>query len=212
VQIGTHHLQDHVEWDLLSPLTPEAFARALCADIGLGGEAVPLIAHAVHEELLKHKRDAVEWGVLGGDPAPADGEAGSLSVLKDKTGLGLGWGKAPKDGRGRGPKTLRSVWRDWQEAEEFATRFELLTAEEVERREMERERASRCVWPCAGGMVRSRDHADDCAERPASSRAGLGGDAGSVQVSHRYHRHLYTFRTFDLFLCVLKFRARAATM
>jgi chromatin structure-remodeling complex subunit SFH1 len=38
---------------------------------------------------------------------------------------------------------LRSVWRDWADAEEFDTRFELLTAEEVERREVERERASR---------------------------------------------------------------------
>ena len=63
--------------------------------------------------------------------------------MKDKTGLGLSWGRAPKDGRG--PKPLRSVWRDWAEAEEFRTRFELLSAEEVERREIERERASRCV-------------------------------------------------------------------
>ena len=61
--------------------------------------------------------------------------------MKDKTGLGLGWGRAPKDGRG--PKALRSVWRDWQEAEEFRTRFEVLSAEEVERRELERERAAR---------------------------------------------------------------------
>ena len=62
-----------------------------------------------------------------------------LSLLKDKTGLGLGWGRTPKDGRG--PKPLRSVWRDWPEAEEFRTRFEVLSAEEVERREIERERA-----------------------------------------------------------------------
>jgi hypothetical protein len=173
VQVGTHHLQDHIEWDLLSPLTPEAFARGLCADLGLAGEAGPLIAHAVHEELLKHKRDAVEWGVLGGAPGAFDEGSGTLSVLKDKTGLGLGWGKAPKDGRGRGPKTLRSVWRDWQEAEEFATRFELLSQEEVERREMERERATRWV------LFDTRDFrvwllmyviAGGCGERRASSR------------------------------------------
>jgi len=66
-----------------------------------------------------------------------------LGLLKDKTGLGLGlgWGRAPRDGRG--PRALRSVWRDWAEADEFRTRFEVLTAEEVERREVERERASR---------------------------------------------------------------------
>ena len=69
-------------------------------------------------------------------------EGGSnLSLLKDKTGLGLGWGRTPRDGRG--PKTLRSAWRDWAEVEEFRTKFELLTADEVERRDMERDRATR---------------------------------------------------------------------
>ncbi|KAF8644685.1 hypothetical protein AX16_008345 [Volvariella volvacea WC 439] len=149
VQIGTHHLMDHIEWDLLSPLSPEVFAQKLCMELGLGGEAVPLVAHAVHEELIKHKKDAIEWGVIGGDNAVEDATAGGdkpkdksgSGMMKDKTGLGLGWGRAPKDGRG--PKPLRSVWKDWVEAEEFRTRFEELTAEEVERREIERERASR---------------------------------------------------------------------
>ncbi|GJE98995.1 SNF5-domain-containing protein [Phanerochaete sordida] len=147
VQIATYHLLDHIEWDLLSPLTPEQFASQLCADLGLAGEAVPLVAHALHEELIKHKRDAIEWGVLGVDAHPAHDDPerprdrSGLSLLKDKTGLGLGWGRTPKDGRG--PKPLRSVWRDWGEAEEFKTRFEVLSPEEVERREVERERASR---------------------------------------------------------------------
>lgn len=126
VQIATHHLLDHIEWDLLSPLTPEAFAQTLCGELGLTGEAIPLVAHAIHEELMKHKKDAVEWGVVDG------------GGMRDKTGLGLG--SVP---RGRGPKALESVWRDWQEADEFRTRFEVLSAEEVERREVERERASR---------------------------------------------------------------------
>ncbi|TFK24978.1 SNF5-domain-containing protein [Coprinopsis marcescibilis] len=159
VQIANHHLLDHIEWDLLSPLTPEEFARTLCKELGLTGEAIPLVAHAVHEELVKHKRDAIEWGVIGpAGPAatgenkeatPALGEGAQpekrdrsgYSLLKDKTGLGLGWGRAPRDGRG--PKVLRSVWRDWAEAEEFSTSFDLLTAEDLERREVERERASR---------------------------------------------------------------------
>jgi chromatin structure-remodeling complex subunit SFH1 len=151
VQIANHHLMDHIEWDLLSPLTPEAFSAKLCSELGLTGEAVPLIAHAVHEELVKHKKDAIEWGVLGGDRDLGDDGTGDrpqrdrsgFGLVKDKTGLGLGWGRAPRDGRG--PKTLKSVWRDWPEAEEFRTKFEELTAEEVERREIERERASRCV-------------------------------------------------------------------
>ncbi|KAK2465715.1 hypothetical protein APHAL10511_002259 [Amanita phalloides] len=151
VQIANYHLMDHIEWDLLSPLTPENFARTLCMELGLSGEAVPLVAHAIHEELMKHKKDAIEWGVIGGDlgvgddtNAGAGGDRpakGGWGVVKDKTGLGLNWGRAPKDGRG--PKLLKSVWRDWAEAEEFRTKFEELTAEEVERREIERERSSR---------------------------------------------------------------------
>jgi hypothetical protein len=190
VQIGTCHLQDHIEWDLLSPLTPEAFARQLCAELGLSGEAVPLVAHAVHEELLKHTRDAVEWGVLGAaeasgggaDDTPGAGGAG-VSVLKDRTGLGLGWGKAPKDGRGRGPKTLKSVWRDWAEAEEFATRFEELTPEEVERRELERERATRY-----GSLVQqlyfSDPPLDDCAEKRPSFKAEPGEGEDDAMARH----------------------------
>jgi chromatin structure-remodeling complex subunit SFH1 len=144
VQIATHHLIDHIEWDLHSQFTPEEFAIKLCADLGLSGEAPPLVAHAIHEELIKHKRDAIEWGVVGGDYEMNNPDGGSsLSLLKDKTGLGLGWGRTPRDGRG--PKTLRSVWRDWAEAEEFRTKFELLTADEVERRDMERDRATRFV-------------------------------------------------------------------
>lgn len=161
VQIATYHLLDHIEWDLLSPLTPETFATTLCADLGLSGEAVPLVAHAIHEELIKHKRDAIEWGVLGSDAhggtveeqADKPRDRSGFSLLKDKTGLGLSWGRAPKDGRG--PKPLRSVWRDWAEAEEFRTRFEVLTAEEVERREIERERATRYV-----PYLSERCHAD----------------------------------------------------
>ncbi|EIW57541.1 SNF5-domain-containing protein [Trametes versicolor FP-101664 SS1] len=152
VQIATHHLLDHIEWDLLSPLTPEEFSVKLCTELGLAGESAPLISHAIHEEIVKHKRDAIEWGVIGGDAREAAADESTpgaerprdksgQSLFKDKTGLGLAWGRAPKDGRG--PKPLRSVWRDWAEAEEFRTRFEVLTAEEVERRELERERASR---------------------------------------------------------------------
>ena len=150
VQVDNHHLLDHIEWDLRSGLTPEEFTHQLCLDLGLAGEAEPLIAHAVHEELMKHKKDAIEWGVIGGFPMEqaATAEDGSkdksaLGVMKDKTGLGLGWGRTPKEGRG--PRILRSVWRDWAEAEEFKTRWEMLSQEEVERREIERERASRCV-------------------------------------------------------------------
>jgi len=148
VQVDNHHLLDHIEWDLRSGLTPEEFTHQLCLDLGLTGEAEPLIAHAIHEELMRHKKDAIEWGVIGGFPTEQaattdDGprDKSGLGLMKDKTGLGLGWGRTPREGRG--PRILRSVWRDWAEAEEFKTRWEMLSQEEVERREVERERASR---------------------------------------------------------------------
>ncbi|KAJ7601028.1 hypothetical protein C8J56DRAFT_24231 [Mycena floridula] len=144
VQIGNYHLVDTIEWDLLSPLTPEVFSQKLCMELGLSGEAIPLIAHAIHEELIKHKKDAIEWGVISSERDFEDGgrrDRSGMGLLKDKTGLGLGWGRAPKDGRG--PRTLKSVWRDWPEVDEFRTRFEILTAEEIEKKELERERASR---------------------------------------------------------------------
>ncbi|KAJ3858750.1 hypothetical protein EV359DRAFT_24631, partial [Lentinula novae-zelandiae] len=155
VQISTHHLTDHIEWDLLSPLTPEAFSLQLCADLGLSGEAIPLIAHAVHEELCRHRRDVVDWGVLGAPHPPLNsnnlipgGSGGSVGdsegPVKDRTGLGLGsLGRPSRERDGRYPKPLRSAWRDWAEAEEYATRWEVLSPEEVERREVERERAGR---------------------------------------------------------------------
>jgi chromatin structure-remodeling complex subunit SFH1 len=156
VQVDNHHLLDHIEWDLRSGLTPEEFTHQLCLDLGLAGEAEPLIAHAIHEELMRHRKDSIEWGVIGGFPTEQaatteDGakDKSALGVMKDKTGLGLGWGRTPKEGRG--PRILRSVWRDWAEAEEFKTRWEMLSQEEVERREVERERASRCVPLCCFG-------------------------------------------------------------
>lgn len=135
---------------------------------------------------MKHKKDAIEWGVVAGEREPAssatDGPAagagasagGSGVVMKDKTGLGLGgWGRTPKDGRG--PKTLKSVWREWSEAQEFRTRFEVLSAEEVERREIEKERASRCVVLLCETCLRcfgllNLVSTDDCAGRHRNSR------------------------------------------
>ncbi|KAJ3766299.1 SNF5-domain-containing protein [Lentinula raphanica] len=145
VQIATYHLTDHIEWDLLSPLTPEVFSIQLCKDLGLTGEAVPLIAHAVHEELCRHRKDVVEWGVVTlsnawNDKNPNRGD----EIARDRTGLGLGsLGRPSRERDGRYPKALKSAWRDWVEAEEYATRWEELSPEEVERREIERERAGR---------------------------------------------------------------------
>ncbi|KAJ1036073.1 hypothetical protein NDA18_000219 [Ustilago nuda] len=65
VQILRHMLRDRLEWDLCSPLTPESFASKLCDDLALSGEAQALIANSVREQLINHKRAALELGLAG---------------------------------------------------------------------------------------------------------------------------------------------------
>lgn len=99
----SYHLLDHIEWDLFSPLTPEAFSLQLCSELGLGGEAVGLVATAVHEELRKHRKDVVEWGVLGTDFSVRKEGSGETGGMKDKTGLASG-GRRDRDREGRYPR------------------------------------------------------------------------------------------------------------
>ena len=122
--------------------------------------------------------------------------------MKDKTGLGLGWGRTSKEGRG--PRVLRSVWRDWAEAEEFKTRWEMLSQEEVERREIERERASRRVtswlffslstscgsWLILGCVV----FLEGCGEKRRNCRVRPGRRGYDTSVSLGcFPHHLFSF-------------------
>lgn len=124
VQFATFHLRDKVEWDLCSPMPPEIFAESLCLDLGLSGEAKAAIAHVIHEELIRHKKEAIELGLMGAS-------TGQRSDL-DHQLFG-----------GRGPKKLEGVWRDWQECDEFVPRLEYYTSSEIEKRELEREKSTR---------------------------------------------------------------------
>ncbi|KAJ3157440.1 hypothetical protein HDU86_003332 [Geranomyces michiganensis] len=53
LNVGALHLRDQFEWPLFSTsaYTPEDFAKQLAADLGVGGEFVPIIAHAVREQV-----------------------------------------------------------------------------------------------------------------------------------------------------------------
>ncbi|KAI5474587.1 chromatin structure-remodeling complex subunit SFH1 [Pseudohyphozyma bogoriensis] len=115
VQIGTLHLQDRIEWDLSSPLTPELFALTLCRDLSLSSSALPLITHAIQSELFRHKKNCLEMGLVGGDQ-----------------------GKGKK-----GAKMLEGVWRDWNDGLNFGPRVEVLSLDEMDRVEADRERAIR---------------------------------------------------------------------
>jgi chromatin structure-remodeling complex subunit SFH1 len=96
----------------------------------LTGEAAPLIAHAITDELIKHKRDALELELF----------ARTHPYQQAK------WEKTPgqpKVSDRKGAKGLIGVWRDWWEREEFGPVLVELSVEEMERREVERTRESR---------------------------------------------------------------------
>ncbi|WOO85705.1 Chromatin structure-remodeling complex subunit sfh1 [Vanrija pseudolonga] len=132
VQINTHVLRDRIEWDLSSNLPPAEFARHYCAELGLTGEAVPLVAHAIHEELMKHKRDALELDLF----ARTHPQEQAKWEKSGPSGI-------PRTTHRHGPKGLVGVWRDWWERDEFSPVLVELTTEEMERREVERNREAR---------------------------------------------------------------------
>ncbi|KAJ8661483.1 hypothetical protein O0I10_002749 [Lichtheimia ornata] len=66
LQIGKINLRDRFEWDLENTTgnAPEIFSRQLAAEVGLGGEYVCIIAHAIREQLYRHKRQWVDESLM----------------------------------------------------------------------------------------------------------------------------------------------------
>lgn len=117
------------------PGLPEIFAKQTCADLGLSGEWVPALAHAIYEAVLKIKKDVCEnngslLGVVGsGVNAWGEVENEAAEVHGDGT-LALGEGAG---------------WRFDNEhlGDEWEPRVEALSKEEIEKREGDRERQIR---------------------------------------------------------------------
>ncbi|CAN6655230.1 chromatin structure-remodeling complex subunit Sfh1p [Trichomonascus vanleenenianus] len=115
VNLNKQLYEDKFEWDLnATELTPHKFARSVVEDLGLAGEFYPAIAHAVYEKLLKIKKAAIE----GQLPHELDNLAGF--------------------GREAGLRIDQEML-----GEEWAPTVETLSAEEIEKREIERERSIR---------------------------------------------------------------------
>lgn len=110
---------DKFEWSLLHPPGfAEMFAKVTCADLGLSGEWVASMTHAIYEAVLKLKKEACENGGLAGD-----GEIDNDAV----------------------EPTIGAGWRYDQEhlCDEWEPKVEILSAEEIEKREGDRERQIR---------------------------------------------------------------------
>lgn len=111
---------DKFEWSLLHPPgTAEVFAKQTCADMGLAGEWVPAMTHAIYEAVLRLKKEACESGGLVG---------------------GYG-GEIPNEA----VHGLEAGWRYDNEhlADGWEPKVELLSKEEIEKREYDRERQLR---------------------------------------------------------------------
>ncbi|KAI8088776.1 uncharacterized protein BX664DRAFT_385381 [Halteromyces radiatus] len=68
LQVGKVNLRDRFEWDLnnTSNNAPEVFSQQMAAELGLGGEYVPIISHAIREQVYRHKRQMVDDYVTDG--------------------------------------------------------------------------------------------------------------------------------------------------
>ncbi|KAI1458039.1 SNF5-domain-containing protein [Annulohypoxylon moriforme] len=123
VNLSSQLYTDKFEWSLLHPPgTAEAFAKITCSDLGLSGEWVPALTHAIYEAVLRLKKEACEAG-----------------------GLVAGWGgigtEFPNDAAHGGD----AGWRYDHEhlADEWEPKIEVLSKEEIEKREVDRERQIR---------------------------------------------------------------------
>jgi chromatin structure-remodeling complex subunit SFH1 len=110
---------DKFEWSLLHPPGfAELFAKTTCADIGLGGEWVTAMTHAIYEAVLRLKKEACENGGLVGD-----GEIDNDAV---EPAIGAGW-----------------RYDHEHLCDEWEPKMEMLSKDEIERREGDRERQIR---------------------------------------------------------------------
>ncbi|CAI4217142.1 unnamed protein product [Parascedosporium putredinis] len=123
ITLGSTLYTDKFEWSLLHPPgMADAFAKQTCADLGLHGEWVPAITHGIYEAVLKLKKEACESGGVVGGWSGFQQEVANDSTHGAEAGVRYD------------PENLGA---DWQ------PNIEVLTKEEMERREGDHERQLR---------------------------------------------------------------------
>ena len=111
---------DRFEWSLLHPPGfAEAFSKQTCADLGLPPEWAPTMAHAIYEAVLRLKKEVCENGGLL-NYNDLDNDAAE--------GVEAGWRYEPE-----------RLAADWEPT------LEILSKDEIEKREGDRERQLRRV-------------------------------------------------------------------
>ncbi|CAL9733825.1 chromatin structure-remodeling complex subunit Sfh1p [Monosporozyma servazzii] len=110
-------LEDNFQWNLNDPsLTPESFAEILVVDLGLKREFLPIITYALYDSLLKIKKEYM------------DGNLNTAANLNNEAAFGYLAGVR---------LNLEDIGENW------APKIELLTPEEIQRKEIEKERKLR---------------------------------------------------------------------
>ncbi|KAG7193840.1 Chromatin structure remodeling complex protein sfh1 [Scheffersomyces spartinae] len=119
VNLNKKLYQDRFEWDLAqTEITPDTFADIVVGDLGLSLEFKPAILHSLHEVLLRLKREICEGSYNH-----------ELQKYQQLAGLIFECGI-----RIRTENSIHNGNDLWQPI------VEILTAEEIEKREIERER------------------------------------------------------------------------
>ncbi|KAI9738954.1 MAG: Chromatin structure remodeling complex protein sfh1 [Claussenomyces sp. TS43310] len=122
INLSNYLYTDKFEWSLLHPPgTADIFAKQTCADMGLAGEWVPAMTHAIYEAVLRLKKEACESGGLVGNSGYGGDFANDAA-----NGAEAGWRYDPE-----------------HLADEWEPKVELLSKEEIEKREGDRERQIR---------------------------------------------------------------------
>ncbi|KPI36920.1 WHI2-like protein P4H10.16c [Cyphellophora attinorum] len=159
VYLASKLYQDKFEWSLLHPPgAAEAFARQTCADMGLGGEWVLAITHAIYEAVLRLKKEACEGQIL------LAGEIDNQAVRPEEN---AGWRYDVDD-----------FGAEWE------PKFEELTKEEIEKKEGDRERQLRRLRRDAAKLTSNAGMLPSAREQEAQIRGsyfdmpglGMGGD------------------------------------
>jgi chromatin structure-remodeling complex subunit SFH1 len=164
VYLASKLYSDKFEWSLLHPPgAAESFAKQTCADMGLGGEWVLAITHAIHEAVLRLKKEACEGGMI------LAGEIDNQSVRMEE---GAGW-----------RYDIDDFGAEWE------PKFEELSKEEIEKREGDRERQLRRLRRDAARLTSNAGMLPTAREQEAQLRGsyfdmpGLGTVGGDETPS-----------------------------
>lgn len=159
IYLSSRLYQDKFEWSLLHPPgAAEAFARQTCADMGLSGEWVLAITHAIYEAVLRLKKEACEGVMI------LAGEIDNQAVRMEE---GAGW-----------RYDIDDFGAEWE------PKLEELSKEEIEKKEGDRERQLRRLRRDAARLTSTAGMLPTAREQEAQLRSsyfempGLGSIQG----------------------------------